>query len=141
MADQPNLRTPLDEAIEDVREDSSFANFFYDTFLNTDIFVPVEIVGQIRGTWRKLGLNESFHPLFITYQNTKVIPVFDRLERLQDWAQGKALDYMQIRCHLLLKMVSPGVAIILNSGLSSSHYFSTEVLDQLRQAMKPVSVS
>jgi len=141
--------TPLDEALQTARANSQQANFFYDAFLNSDLFVPVRLLGTANGSWRRLGPQDKFQPLFILSSSTessgasqeessKVVPVFDQLERLKAWAQDRSFDYVEIRCHLFLRVLAAEVGLVLNAGTDYSHGFSPEILERLRAAMQPV---
>ena len=133
--------TPLDEAMKHARQNPGEGNYFYDQFLNTDLFMPVRISDQKEGTGRELGWNEKFHPLFLKYGETRVVALFDTLERMRAWEKATSLDYLHLRFHVLLGTLAPGVAAVLNLGTPWVHYFTPDVLDQLRQAMKPVEPS
>ena len=130
--------TPLDEALQIAREDEKHANLFYDAFLNADLFIPVKRAKAEIGTWLEVPANEPFFPFFLNLEGTKVIPAFDKLERLQLWADGKALDYLKVRCHLFLKTVALNVAMALNLGNAFHYLFTPEVLKQLRHAARTV---
>src|SRR5256885_9045760 len=94
-------KTPLDEALETAKQDRSQANSFYDAFLNTDLFVPVQLEGT-QGSWKKVGLRDRFQPLFVPSGDTRVVPAFDRLDRLREWATGRPVDYLELKSHILI---------------------------------------
>ncbi len=130
--------TNLDQALAMAREDANQSALFYDAFLNCDLIVPVRREGADQGSWKEVAADERFFPLFLKAQDTRVLPVFDRLDRLQSWAEEKELDYLKIRCHLFLKTLPPEISIALNLGNAFYHFFNGEILEQLRQAAKPV---
>lgn len=138
MDDKTPLKTDLDEALEEARRDRTRANYFYDSFLNTDLFVPVQVQDASTGTWKEIGPSDRFYPLFLVYQEKKVIPIFDDMGRMKTWAQDKPLDYLKVRAHLFLKLVAAEVGLVLNLGTDYDFYFSGELLEQLRNAMRPV---
>lgn len=131
--------TDLDDALVLARRHPAQPNDFYDLFLNVDLYLPVRISGKETGSWQRAGVKERFHPYFLPKGKLRVVPVFDRLERLQRWSEGRAFDYVQLRCHLLLGMISADVGLVLNPGTSFAHSFSPEVLEKLRRAMRSVS--
>lgn len=131
--------TPLDEALQSVLSDKKYANFFYDTFLNTTVFLPVQKEGTQEGTWTELGLKDKFFPYFLTFEKGKALPVFDSLERLKLWSQSKSLDYVKIKSHVLLKIVDPSMGVLLNAGTPFSYTLTSEILELLRSSMKPVN--
>ncbi len=130
--------TNLDQALAMAREDAKQGALFYDAFLNCDLFVPVRRDGAEQGSWTEVAADERFYPLFLKAQDRRVLPVFDRLDRLQSWAEEKALDYLKIRCHPFLKTLPPEISLALNLGNPYYHFFTGEVLEELRQAAKPV---
>ncbi len=133
--------TPIDHALHLAREDAKTGNMFYDAFLNAEIFIPVRKEGADQGTWSEIAPNERFFPLFLKHEETKVVPAFDKLERLQFWAESRALDYVKVRCHLFLKTLAPEIGLALNLATAYSHFFEAKTLDQLRQAAQSVMPS
>ena len=131
--------TPIDEAMKIARESPSEGSFFYDAFLNSDLFMPVQIADQDSGTGRTVGWDEKFFPMFLKYGDVRVVSLFDRLERLNEWAGAKTPDYLLLRCHVLLKTISPGVGAVLNLGTPWVHYFSPDLVERLRQSIKNVT--
>ncbi len=134
-------KTPLDEALETAKQDKTQANFFYDVFLNTELFIPVQLEATEIGTWRKIGMQEKFRPLFVPSGETKVVPAFDNFDRLREWADGTPLDFVELKAHVFLRILGKGVAIVLNAGTDYSYVFSGELLEKLKAAMKPVRPS
>lgn len=130
--------TAVDQALQMARDDQKNGNLFYDAFLNADLFIPVKRAKNETGTWSEVAANEPFFPLFLNLEGTKVIPAFDRLDRLQFWAEGRPLDYLKVRSHLFLKTVAHDVAMALNLGNAFHYLFTPEVLTQLRQAVRTV---
>lgn len=130
--------TPVDIALQLAREDKKTGGLFYDAFLNAELFIPVRREGHDTGTWSETAANERFFPLFLNLEGTKVIPAFDRLERLQFWADARSLDYLKVRCHLFLNTVAPDVAMALNLGNAFHHLFPAEILQDLKRAAKTV---
>jgi len=133
--------TPVDTALELARRDADRVNDFLDAFLNSDLFVPVRLLEHPEGNWKAVTPNERFQPLFIRQGERRIVPVFDRLERLQEWAADRTFDYLCLRAHLFLRILASPVAVVLNPGRVTSYLFSPEILDQLRLGAKPVSVS
>ena len=130
--------TPIDQALQMAREDAKAGNLFYDAFLNSDVFIPVRKEGADQGSWSEVEANERFFPLFLKHQETKMVPVFDRLERLQFWAESRALDYVKVRCHLFLKTLAPDIGVALNLANAFSHFFEAKTVEHLRQATQTV---
>lgn len=140
MTEALQPQTELDAALDLARGDAQRANFFYDAFLNAELFMPVQRQG-VPGSWQQLTEADRFQPMFLNYQETKVVPLFDSLPRLQQWAGEKRLDYIQLRCHMLIVLFAAEVAMVLNLATPWSYYFSPETLEKLRSAMKPVDAN
>ena len=132
-------QTPLDEALQSVLKDRKYTNFFYDTFLNATVFLPVQKEGTQEGSWQELDMQDRFFPYFLSFENGRAIPVFDTLDRLKDWAQNKTLDYLKIKTHVLLKILDPKMAVLINAGTSFHYTLTSEILEVLRSSMKPVT--
>jgi hypothetical protein len=135
---EPTL-TELDEALRMVEASPAHANFFYDAFLNAEVFFPALRADKKPGEWVKLKTTERFFPLYLHYEEARVIPVFDRLEKLKSWAEDRAFDYLVLQSHLLLKIIAPEIAIVLNEGTEYRYLFTSEILESLRGAMRPVN--
>ncbi|NBW98142.1 SseB family protein [bacterium] len=139
MTDLPKAETPLDEALASAFNDQKFANFFYDTFLNTVIFMPVKKEGTQEGSFSELTLKDRFFPYFLNFEKGRAIPVFDQLKRMEGWGQSFKFDYIKIKAHLLLKLLDPSMAVVINPGTAFEYILTSEILTVLRQSMKPVS--
>lgn len=133
--------TEVDEALSAAQANPSHANFFYDAFLNAEVFVPALRADKKPGEWARLKSSERFFPLYLRHEEARAIPVFDRLEKLKTWAGDRAFDYLALQSHLLLKVIAPEIAIVLNEGTPHRYLFVPEVLDSLRSAMKPATLS
>lgn len=131
--------TPLDEALQSALADPKFANFFYDTFLNTIIVMPVKKEGTQTGSWTELSLKDRFFPLFLSFEKGRAVPVFDSLERLKHWSQNQSFDFIKIKAHVLLKLLDPSMAIVLNNGTEFEYILTSDILELLRNSMRPIS--
>lgn len=130
--------TDLAKALTVARENPHQANYFYDTFLNWDLVIPVLRQGQDKGTWERLALDDKFFPLFIPKKEVKIVPAFDTLERAKEWADARTLDYIQVRAHQFLRMLGSSVALSLNPGSTDFFVFSPSLIDKLVGNMKVV---
>ena len=130
--------TDLAKALTVARENPHQANYFYDTFLNWDLIVPVLKQGKETGTWARLALDEKFFPLFIPKKEVRIVPAFDTLERAKEWAEARTLDYIQVRAHQFLRMLGSAVAISLNPGSTDFFVFSPSLIEKLLGNMKTI---
>ena len=134
-----NPETPLDEAFVSALKDRKFANFFYDTFLNTVIYMPVKKEGTSEAQGVELDLKDKFFPYFLSVESERAVPVFDSLERLQRWGEEQKLDYIKIKSHLLLKILDPSMSVFLNGGTPFEYVLKAEILELLRNSMRPIN--
>ncbi len=130
--------TDLDQALEVARQNPAQANFFYDAFLNAPLFIPAMRADQKEGNWMQIKTSERFYPLYLRNGEVRAVPVFDTVDRMQDWAEPKIFDFIVLQGHLFLKVIAEDVDILLNEGTESRHHFTSEILHQLRNAAKPV---
>jgi len=133
--------TEVDEALRVARANPAQGGFFYDAFLNADIYIPALRADKRPGDWAQLKSTERFFPLYLRQGEARAVPVFDRLERLKAWAQDRAFDYLVLQAHLFLRVIAPEVQILLNEGTQSTYLFTVEILDALRKAARPVQPS
>jgi len=133
-----DTRTELDQALDAARETSAQANFFYDAFLNTPMFFPALRADKKSGDWEQLKATERFFPLYLTHGEARAIPVFDSIEKMKTWAGEKAFNYLVLQANLLMKVIAPEIALVLNEGTAHRYLFTPEILNRLRLAMKPV---
>jgi hypothetical protein len=139
--------TELDKALEVARgavkdakdPGNTHANYFYDTFLNSVLFVPVLLEGKQTGDWSLLGLEDRFNPMFVKHDGAPLIPVFDLLERLKEWASDRQFDYLEIKTHVFVQLLGPKVSLVLNPGTPWNYAFTSQILSSLRNAMRPIS--
>ncbi len=140
MNDDPSKLdlTEVDEALQVAQGDPNQENYFYDAFLNAEIFIPALAADKKSGEWKRLSASERFFPLYLRQNETRAIPVFDRLERLKTWAGNRAFNYLTLQTHLFLKVIAPEIFIVLNEGTEYRYLFTPEILESLRRAAKPV---
>lgn len=139
MSENPKLETPLDEALRSALAEPKFANFFYDTFLNTQVFMPVKKEGTATGTWTELSLKDRFFPLFLSFENGRAVPVFDSKEKLETWSQNQSFDFLKIKAHVLLKLLDTSMSVVLNCGTELEYILTAEILELLRNSMRPIT--
>jgi hypothetical protein len=131
--------TELDRALATAIENPAYANLFYDTFLNTEMFIPALRADKKPGEWEKIALTERFYPLYLRHEETRAIPVFDTIEKMKTWAENKAFNYLVLQSHLLMKVIAPEIALVLNEGTPHRYLFTPSILGTLRQVAKPVA--
>lgn len=130
---QKNDMTELDKALAASHDTPEKADAFYGLFLNTDIFIPTHAPAPEGSAEGRSKEGESFAPLVVESDGILFLPVFDRLERLQAWAKGEAIDYVRIPTHALLRSsLEPKLHIVLNVGTPHTKEFVPDELAWLR---------
>ncbi len=135
----PPELTEVEEALLAAQANPAHANLFYDAFLNAPVFIPALRADKKPGEWERLQPSERFFPLYLKHEEQRAIPVFDRLEKLKTWADDKTFNYLVLQAHVLLRIIAPEIAIVLNEGTRYRYLFTPGVLEKLRQAVRPVS--
>jgi len=107
--------------------------------LNTFVFMPVRKEGTQEGTFTELTLKDRFFPLYLKFENGRAIPCFDSEIRLKDWAQNQKFDFLKIKAHQLLKILDPSMAIVLNPGTEFEYILTSDILNLLRNSMRPIT--
>jgi len=118
--------TPLDKVFAAVLEGKKRIDDFYALFLNTDIHIPTnKPEGSQEG--------EEFVPLVVKNEGITFLPIFDRYERLKDWAGGKDIAHVQMSAHALIhSSLDPKIHLFLNPGNEYSKEFMSDELAWLR---------
>jgi len=55
------------------------------------------------------------------------------------WSSDKKLDYIKIKSHLLLKILDPSMSIFLNGGTPFEYVLKSNILELLRNSMRPIN--
>ena len=134
-------KTTLDDTLEAALKDPKEGSLFYDTLLNVELFFPVQLDGKKEGNWLEISPSDRFHPLFLKFEKGMAIPCFDTLEKMQNWAEEKPLDFAKVRGYQVLQMIGKDVSILLNPGTLYHYILTGEILEKLRLAMKPVEAN
>jgi hypothetical protein len=130
--------TDLDRALAESQKDQSKSDGFYNLFLNMDVFVPTHnpvITNQSR--MRRTEEGETFSPIVIENENIPFLPIFSTLDRLQSWAKGQEITYVQMPAHALLRSsLDPKLHLALNVGTPHFKEFTPDEIDWLCQVFE-----
>lgn len=137
-ARQDSRMTSLDKALAASQHDQTKADAFYNLFLNSDVFIPTySLTGTNNIGIRRSEEGESFTPFVVESDGTPFLPIFDTIERLQAWAEGKEMTYVCMPAHALIRSsLDPKLHIALNVGTSYFKEFVPDELDWLRQVFE-----
>ena len=121
--------TDLDSALVAAQGDQSRGNVFYSLFLNSDVLIPTRDSGGTDGGMRRSKEGESFSPMVVESNGVPFLPVFDRMDRLQKWAQGHEIAFVKMPAHALIRSsLDPRLHLALNVG---TPFFKDIVPDEL----------
>jgi hypothetical protein len=127
----------LDEAYDAcVRDTQSY----YAEVMNAELIVAlVDSPGQ-RGEDLRLHEQQSVQALVIAHQGDDCIPVFDSLERFQQWV-GPRASYAVTTGLALLQAVRGATPLALNPGTNYQRIFSREEIRQLQSFLRERSAA
>ena len=141
-AGQESGVTELDKALAAAQEDQAKAESFYNLFLNSDVFIPTHDAAPRESGFHRTQAGESFSPFVVESDNVPCLPIFDTLERLQAWARGREITYVQMPAHTFIRSsFDPRLHIGLNVGTPHFKEFVPDELSWLRQAVEAQEVS
>jgi hypothetical protein len=114
--------TPLDEAYLAALDDQSKAGVYYNLFMRSDIFIPTHDKPDTEGSHRA-SADETFNPVILDNDDSKILLLFDTLERLQNFAPNE-LGYIVLPGHAVLESMPGGMNWLLNHGSDNPKEFS-----------------
>ncbi len=136
-ARQENGMTELDKALAAAQQDPTQSDAFYSLFLNSDVLIPTRDAAAPETGARRSREGESFSPIVVENEGVKFLPIFDRMERLQAWAQGQEITFVQMPAHALIRSsLDPKLHLALNVGTDHFKDFVPDELAWLRQAFE-----
>lgn len=129
--------TELDKALAAAQQDQAKGDAFYSLFLNSDVLIPTRDAAAPESGSRRSQENESFSPIVVENEGVPFLPIFDRMERLEAWAQGQEITYVQMPAHALIRSsLDPKLHIALNVGTPYFKDFLPDELAWLRLAFE-----
>jgi len=132
MTKEATHMTPLDRALDAAMADPEAQKIFYNVFLNSEIFVPVQEPSNANEA-KDLGPRpDTFTPLLIASKDKAYLPLFDSLERLQAWAKG-GMKYISLPGYALLEGLEGNVHLVLNLGTEHVKEFFLEEIQWLKE--------
>lgn len=129
MAEIP--QTELDRALAFVQENPDDVHVFYNTFLNSVLYLPTHDTPQSEDEEDQKQLK----PIFSQSGDTLFLMLFDSLERLTAWAQ-KDMGYVGLEGHAILDMMDARFHWYLNYGSPFGHEFGSDEIQWLKSAVQ-----
>lgn len=127
--------TPLDSALAAAQKDARNHTAFYNTFLETQLFIPTLDNPAPDPAPRRTREGESFTPYIVEQNGKMYLPVFDSLERLSSWIQGEA-TYICMSAHVLVQSIQGDVHLALNIGTPLWKEFAPDEVQWLREGVE-----
>ncbi len=130
--------TELDNALSAAQKDQAKSDSFYNLFLNSDVLIPTHYTTDPTGIeMRRSQEGESFAPIVVESNGVPFLPIFDKMERLQAWAKGQEIAYIQMPAHALIRStLDPKLHLALNVGTPFFKEFAPDELEWLRRAFE-----
>jgi len=123
--------TPLDSAYASAQKSEEHQSIFYNTFLNSELFIPTHDIPE-KDQHKRAGENESISPIFIESEGVQYLMLFDSKERLSAWAQ-KEVGFVALPGHTVVEMMSQEIHWVLNAGTEYVKTFVPEEIQWLKQ--------
>lgn len=128
--------TELDKALAFVLENPDEIHAFYNTFLNSFLYLPTHNAPeQDKEDMGPTGNGKELHPIFTESEDTIYLMIFDSLERLGAWAQEE-VGYVGLEGHTILEMMDPKFHWFLNYGSEYGREFSSGEIAWLKSAVQ-----
>lgn len=124
----------LDDALLEARRNESGQAVFYNLFLNSDVIFPTHDHAIGNTNPRRSREGETFKPIMIEHQGKVILPIFDSVERLQNWAR-REVNYICMPAHALVRSIQGSVFFVLNTGTEFTKEFAPEELAWLRDSI------
>jgi len=121
--------TQLDDAIKLCTEDVKTQSQFYDLFLNSLFYVPVEEEKN------RTTPEDGAVPLLVEANDKIYLMLFDTIGRLTDWANDRA-KYLAVTGHSIAEMSSPNIYWVLNYGTEWQKFFDPEEIEWLKEVVR-----
>lgn len=126
--------TELDKALMLVQENPDEVHVFYNTFLNSVLYLPTHDAPESN----REGVASSgkeLRPIFTQSGETIFLMLFDSLDRLSAWAE-KDMGYVGLEGHALLDIMDPKFHWYLNYGTEYGHEFGSDEIRWLKSAVQ-----
>ena len=126
--------TELDKALAFVRGNPDEIHVFYNTFLNSFLYLPTHnTTEQEKEEIAPTG--KELRPIFTQHGDTIFLMIFDSLERLSAWAQDE-VGYVGLEGHSILDMMDSKFHWYLNYGSEFAREFSSGEIEWLKSAVQ-----
>jgi len=127
-------QTELDKALVFVQENPDEVHVFYNTFLNSILYLPTHDAPE-SNTVDVAPAGKKLSPIFTKNGDTIFLMIFDSLDRLSAWAQ-KEVGYVGLEGHALLDMMDPKFHWYLNYGTEHGREFGSDEIRWLKSAVQ-----
>lgn len=115
-------------------EDHDIQTSYYDLFLNSNFYVPTQSEADQSGEITDADA-ENAVPLIIDGEGDDYLMLFDREDRLYDWA-GTEVSYVLVAGYALARISTPPLHWALNVGSDYPKQFLPEEIAWLRSVVE-----
>lgn len=126
--------TELDKALAFVQENPDEIHVFYNTFLNSVLYLPTHDTPE-EDDKDESPSEKQLRPIFAQSGDTLFLMMFDSLERLSAWAE-KNMGYVGLEGHAILDMMDPKFQWYLNYGSENGRVFGSKEIAWLKAAVQ-----
>jgi hypothetical protein len=129
--------TELDQALEAFQQDvddTKNQSLFFDLFLNSHFFIPTTDSSELPGGAESVEPGHAV-PLIIEAEGNDYLMLFDREERLRDWAQAE-VSFVVVAGHVVAEMSEPPLHWALNVGTDFTKVFVPAEITWLREIVE-----
>ena len=128
--------TPLDTAVKEARKSEEARREFYNIFLRSELYIPVQSEFEGEGRQR-IKEKTQILPILAEARGVKHVMLFDSQQRLSEWAP-QGLKFIGCTGHAIVGMADPEVPWFMNVGSEFSKVFVTEEVRWLKQYLTKV---
>jgi hypothetical protein len=120
--------TELDQALEKLMQDEQQQAQYYDLVLNTDFYIPISEAD----TDDSIEDKEAVTPLIFESEGKSYLMLFDREERLTDWAK-QPVPFVVVAGFQIAKLSTPDLHWAVNIGGQFAKEFVPDEINWLKE--------
>jgi hypothetical protein len=132
-AETNTVMTPLDRALVAATKDPQERPNYWNTFLQTDIYVPTRNV-PAKEEEKRTAIGDSIQPIVIESEGERYVMLFDTKERLSAWAK-REIGFVRLPGHAVVEMARLDARWALNVGTDYMKIFVPEEITWLKQLL------
>lgn len=123
--------TPLDQALKTAQDDEEARSAYYEKVLNTEFFVPTFEAK----TTAKDATEMRATPLIAEHDGKDYLMLFDTMERMVSWAEGKVTGNLKLPGYMLVEFSTEDLHWALNTGCDYQRIFTPAEIGWLKKVV------